>query len=267
MDSDWKARKTWLAHLPKELPEELRTPADIAAFELDSFFTARGISCPYTLALSEELGDAWLLEDSCLTGGPTGILYGAYSLIRCAVAGLPLPVGRQQPYYPLRMLDCWDNMDGTIERGYAGRSLWFEGGSFSYDPARIRQLGRMLASAGINVLCLNNVNVHQPAQQLMGAFLPHLAAFSALLRPFGIRLMVSIDFSSPLSHGLDSADPLDPDVARWWKDQTARVYQAVPDLAGFLVKADSEHQPGPASYGRSHAEGANMLARDRKSVV
>ena len=128
----------------------------------------------------------------------------------------------------------------------------------------IRQLGRMLGSVGINVLCINNVNVHWPAQQLIGDLLPDMAAFAALLRPFGVRLMVSIDFSMPLQCGLDTADPLDSRVAAWWAERADAVYAAVPDLAGFLVKADSEHRPGPNTYGRDHAQGANMLARALK---
>ena len=211
------------------------------------------------------LGEAYRLEAGDggfrVTGGETGVLYGAYALIRALTRGEAAPEGVQQPYYPLRMIDCWDNMDGTIERGYAGRSLWFEGDAFHYDPARIRQLGRMLASVGVNVLCVNNVNVRYPAQELIGDLLPELAAFAALLRPFGVRLMVSVDFSMPMQCGLATADPLDEGVQAWWADTAKRVWTAIPDLAGFLVKADSEHRPGPNTYGRTHAEGANMLAR------
>ena len=164
------------------------------------------------------------------------------------------------PQYPLRTLNAWDNMDGSVERGYSGRSLWFEGGRFDYDPERIRYLARLLASAHINVLCLNNVNVHAPAQELVSGMLGDLKAFAALLRPFGVRLMVSIDFSLPLGAGLPTADPLDAGVREFWKALADRVWAEVPDLAGFLVKADSEHRSGPNAYGRTHAEGANMLA-------
>ena len=122
----------------------------------------------------------------------------------------------------------------------------------------------LLASAGLNVLCVNNVNVHFPAQLLLEDWLPDLSALADLFRPFGVRLMVSVDFSQPMRHGVPTADPLDPAVRNWWKETAARVYAAVPDLAGFLVKADSEGRPGPFTYGRNHADGANMLAEALK---
>ena len=148
-----------------------------------------------------------------------------------------------------------------MERGYAGRSLWFEKDTFSYEPDRMRQLGRMLSSVGINVLGINNVNVHAPAQELLDERLGEVKALAECFRPFGIRLMLSVDFSMPLQRGLSTADPLDEGVQNWWKECAGRVYREIPDLAGFLVKADSEHRPGPNEYGRTHAEGANMLAR------
>ncbi|MBR5383228.1 MAG: alpha-glucuronidase [Clostridia bacterium] len=252
-------RRTWLGILSKPVPGELETPSGIAAFEAAQV-------CPdVRFALREDWGESYSLEKTgdayAVTGGTTGVLYGAYALIRAIAAGEPLPEGRQTPYYPLRMLDCWDNMDGTIERGYSGRSLWFEDDEFSYDPERIRQLGRMLASVGINVLCINNVNVHQPAQHLTDSLLPEVKKLAAILRPFGVRLMLSIDFSQPMQNGLDTSDPLDPRVEEWWTEHAEKVWQEIPDLAGFLVKADSEHRPGPSVYGRTHAQGANMLAR------
>ena len=252
-------RYAWLPMLKKPVPDTLQRPLDAAKFE------ARQIADPVCFALEPALGEGYRIEKAgdgyTVAGGETGVLYGAYALIRALSCGEALPEGVQRPYYPLRMINCWDNMDGSIERGYAGRSLWFEGDAFHYDPARIRQLGRMLASVGINVLCVNNVNVHWPAQQLIGDLLPDLAAFAGILRPFGVRLMVSVDFSMPLQCGLDTADPLDSRVQAWWKQRADAVYAAVPDLAGFLVKADSEHRPGPNAYGRDHAQGANMLAR------
>lgn len=259
MMNTWQSRKAWLTALTQPVPADLTRPLHVADFE------ARQVTDNISFCVEQAMGEAYAVRKTgdgyTVTGGETGVLYGAYALIRALKADAPLPQGVQTPYYPLRMLDCWDNMDGNIERGYAGRSLWFEGGAFSYDPARIRQLGRMLASVGINVLCLNNVNVHQPAQQLIGTLLPELASFAALLRPFGVRLMISIDFSMPLQCGLDTADPLDSRVAAWWAERARAVWAAIPDLAGFLVKADSEHRPGPNAYGCSHAEGANMLAR------
>ena len=253
----------WLKKLQRTLPP-CETPAETAKAELSAFFADRGLGETFALAEDEALGEGYRVcwEGACcrVAGGHTGLLYGAYDVI----LGLLKGEGRQDlasaPQYPLRMLNAWDNMDGSVERGYSGRSLWFEGGRFDYDPERIRYLGRLLASAHINVLCLNNVNVHAPAQELVSGMLGDLKAFAALLRPFGVRLMVSIDFSLPLSAGLPTADPLDAGVREFWKALADRVWAEVPDLAGFLVKADSEHRPGPNAYGRTHAEGANMLA-------
>ena len=263
MGEAWRNRRAWLSALKWELPENLETPAQVAAFEGEHFLGFR----KEKLDLEEDagLGEAYEItsqgETWRIRGGRTGLLYGVYALIRCLLTAEKIPEGICSPYYSLRMLNAWDNMSGDIERGYAGRSLWFEGGEFRYEPDRIRQLGRMLAFAGINVLCINNVNVHAPAQGLADEWLPDVEAFARILRPFGVRLMLSIDFSMPLQRGLETADPLDPRVQEWWRQQADRIWETVPDLAGFLVKADSEHRPGPNAYGRTHAEGANMLAR------
>ena len=197
-----------------------------------------------------------------LTGGEAGILYGAYEILRSRFSHTPLPDHvESSPCYPFRMIDCWDNMDGSVERGYAGRSLFFEGNRFSYNPDRIVHLGRMMASVGLNILCLNNVNVHEPAQELIADMIPELSALADLLRPFGIRIMTSIDFSMPIRAGLENADPLSSEVQIWWNKTVSRIYKEIPDFAGFLVKADSEGRPGPFTYKRSHADGANMLAK------
>ena len=250
----------WLNKLAASVPPDLRDPAGLARFELDS----AGI--PAVLQETSSMGDAYRIEPAeggsfRVNGGQTGLLYGAYRLITARLCGesVSFPLS-SAPKYALRMVNCWDNMDGSIERGYSGRSLFFENGRIAYDPERMRVLGRLLASAGLNVLCINNVNVHDPAQRLIEDFLPELASLAALFRPFGVRLMVSIDFSQPMRHGVPTADPLSPEVRNWWKDTAAKVYAAVPDLAGFLVKADSEGRPGPFTYGRNHADGANMLA-------
>ncbi|MBQ8072714.1 MAG: alpha-glucuronidase [Clostridia bacterium] len=257
----------WLRHfpdLPATLPPETR-PSDLARLELSLAFPGRDFS----ITLSPSLGDSFILDTigatTILTGGETGLLYGAYALIRSHLSGSPLPAHLESaPQYPLRVINCWDNMDGSVERGYAGRSLFFEGGQFAYDPGRMRHLARLMASVGLNVLCVNNVNVHEPAQGLVAELLPELSALADLFRPFGVRLMVSVDFSMPLRDGLDTADPLSEAVQAWWQRTCARVYAEIPDLAGFLVKADSEGRPGPFAYGRSHADGANLLARALK---
>ena len=256
----WKTRRAWLTALPALPDRETRTPLETAEKELALFLESRpGLRC--ALEVLPEKGEAYRLEDGRVQGGPAGILYGAYRWIQLKALGRTPDGEWHAPAQALRVINAWDNMDGTVERGYAGRSIWFEGGLFACDPDRIRQLGRMLASCGVNVLCLNNVNVHEPAQGLISENLHGLAAFAALLRPFAVRLMVSVDFAQPVREGLDTADPLDEKVAAWWKDRADRIWAAVPDLAGFLVKADSEHRPGPRTYGRTHSEGANMLAR------
>ena len=256
----------WLEKLERTIPDSLKSPREVAFFELKSFFP--GIS--FDLCEQPEMGDGYRIESTAdksfrLTGGSTGLLYGAYRLIADHLYGLDIsePV-ISSPKYALRMINCWDNADGEIERGYAGQSLFFRNGHLDYSVSRIRMLGRLLASAGLNVLCINNVNVHDPAQLLLEDYLPDLAALSDLFRPFGVRLMVSVDFSQPMRHGIPTADPLDPAVRTWWKETASRVYAAIPDLAGFLVKADSEGRPGPFTYGRNHAEGANMLAEALK---
>ena len=257
-------RRLWLPMLDADVPETCAAPRDTAAFELATACAALGAPEP-ALCPEPGLGEGYRIESeagrAAIHGGETGLLYGAYAFIEALAAGEPLPAGVQRPFWPLRMLNCWDNADGSVERGYSGRSLWFEGGRLQWDPARVRQLGRLLASVGLNTLCVNNVNVRGEAALLIEDELPALARLAAAFRPFGVRLMVSIDFSRPLQHGVGTADPLDPAVAAWWAERAAAVWAAVPDLAGFLVKADSEHRPGPFTYGRSHAEGANMLAR------
>jgi alpha-glucuronidase len=161
------------------------------------------------------------------------------------------------------MINHWDNLDGTIERGYAGPSLFFQNNRIDYDPQRIRDYARLLASVGINRLSINNVNVRAAAKLLITEeYLGDVAALAAIFRPFGIRLLLSINFGAPWSLGkLPTADPLDPAVAVWWKERAALIYRYIPDLAGFVVKADSEGEPGPFQYRRTHADGANMLAK------
>lgn len=257
--------RTWLPYLTEDVPETCRTPAEVAAFELRVGCARLGAAAP-ALHVDEHAGEGYAIREeggqTVISGGATGVLYGAYAYLEALAAGEAAPSGEQKPFYSLRMLDSWDNADGSVERGYSGRSLWFEGGRLQWDPRRIRQLGRMLASVGVNVLGVNNVNVHGAAEALIeDAGLPALARFADTLRPFGLRLLVSVNFAQPMKRGVPTADPLDPAVRSWWRDRADAVWRAIPDLAGFLVKADSEGQPGPYAYGRTHADGANMLAR------
>lgn len=261
-------RLTWLPFLSEDIPASLVAPEQIARFELDQALPKLAPGKTAELTIVDAMEEGYSIQQYgdlfSIIGGKVGVLYGAYNLLMNQATGYPLPEGDQQPRYGMRMLNCWDNASGDIERGYAGRSLFFENNKFDYDPQRMRQLGRMLASVGLNVMCINNVNVRYPADQLIESWLPELAKLAAIFRPFGVKLMVSIDYSAPMRHGIPTADPLDKYVRGWWARQTEIVYQAIPDLAGFLVKADSEGRPGPFTYGRNHAEGANMLARALK---
>jgi alpha-glucuronidase len=193
-----------------------------------------------------------------------GTLYGVYRFLSLLALGSLRPGLEiaESPAAPLRMINHWDNLDGTVERGYAGPSLFYKDNRLDYDEGRIKDYARLLASVGINRLSINNVNVRGAAKLLItGEYLDDAAALAAIFRPFGIRLLLSVNFAAPYSlGGTGSADPLEPAVAAWWRDRAALVYRYIPDLAGFLVKADSEGEPGPFQYGRTHAEGANMLA-------
>jgi alpha-glucuronidase len=193
-----------------------------------------------------------------------GALYGAFHFLRLLQTGRSLDDLRlvEKPAARLRMINHWDNMDGSIERGYAGRSIFYRDGKFSMDRKRIRDYARMMAAVGLNAISINNVNVHETETNLIASErLPSVAAVADIFREYGIQLYLSVNFASPIAYGgLTTADPLDPEVRRFWADRAADLYRHVPDFGGFLVKADSEFQPGPFTYGRDHADGANMLA-------
>ena len=191
----------------------------------------------------------------------SGVLYGTFALIREMQLGHPIDRLnlRSAPAYPLRMLDHWDNLDRTVERGYAGKSLW----DWSSLPGRIDpryvDYARADASIGINGVVLNNVNADPKI--LTSEYLRKVAALADAFRRYGIRIFLSVRFSSPIELGaLKSADPLEPAVATWWRSKTDEIYRLIPDFGGFLVKANSEGQPGPQDYHRSHADGANVIA-------
>ena len=194
-----------------------------------------------------------------------GILYGAFAFLsriarQESVATLD---ELQAPYVPLRWVNEWDNLDGSIERGYAGRSIFFDQGRVRSDLTRASEYARLLSSVGINGCVVNNVNASP--RMLADDFLPQLARIAEAFRPWGVRLSISVDLSSPkVVGGLDTFDPLDPRVTAWWKKKADQIYQAVPDFGGFLVKADSEGRSGPSSYGRTPADAANLLARALK---
>jgi len=190
-----------------------------------------------------------------------GVLYGTFHLIRLMQTRQPLDGVdiRSAPRTRVRVLNHWDNLDRTVERGYAGFSLWDWHKLPDYRDPRYIDYARANASLGINGTVLTNVNAN--ATSLTAPFLEKAAALADVFRPYGIRVYLTARFSAPIEiGGLDTADPLDPRVRAWWQAKTAEIYRHIPDFGGYLVKANSEGQPGPQDYDRSHADGANMLA-------
>jgi len=195
------------------------------------------------------------------SAGDVGALYGAFHFLRLVQtlqSTKALNIS-EKPRFQIRMLDHWDNLDGSIERGYAGQSLWDWKALPDTVAARLTDYARADASIGINGASLNNVNAD--SQSLSLEYLRKTAAIANALRPYGMRVYLSPRFSAPIDlGGLKTADPLDPQVAAWWKAKADEIYALIPDFGGFLVKANSEGQPGPVTYKRTHADGANMLA-------
>ena len=192
-----------------------------------------------------------------------GVLYGIFHILRLiameeALAGIDVAC---RPDNPLRMYDHWDNLDGSIERGYSGNSFFFQDNKILVNE-RTRDYCRLAASVGINGVVINNVNVKEAATWLITErYLGQLGKMAELFAGYGMRLFLSLNFAAPIElGGPDSADPFDGKVTDWWRQKIAQVYEAVPELGGFLVKADSEGRPGPFTYGRTQADGANMLA-------
>ena len=183
--------------------------------------------------------------------GEMGLLYGAFALLRGET-------GADAPFFKYRILNHWDNLDGSIERGYAGKSIFWND-DLTFDAQRLEQYAIANASIGINGTVLNNVNASPKV--LSNVYLQKVKEMADIFRPWGIRVYLSVNFASPMALGnLKTADPLDPQVGKWWKAKANEIYKLIPDFGGFLVKANSEGQPGPFDYGRSHADGANMLA-------
>ncbi|MGJ5891930.1 alpha-glucuronidase [Streptomyces sp. V2] len=200
--------------------------------------------------------------------GGAGLLYGLFHVVRLGEDAFSGPVRSElhSPALPLRMVDHWDNVAvhpvmGQVERGYAGGSVFWADGRARGDAARVRAYARLLAACGVNAVAVNNVNVHAAEARLLTERIGDVAFIADVLRGYGIRTHLSVTFAAPIVlGGLGTADPLDAGVREWWAGAVRGVYEAVPDFGGFVVKADSEGQPGPFAYGRSHADGANMLA-------
>ena len=193
--------------------------------------------------------------------GDVGALYGAFAFLRLLQTQRPLEHLdiSSAPHIQRRLLDHWDNLDRTVERGYAGESIWDWHKLPDYLDPRYTDYARACASVGINGVVPNNVNAS--AVSLTTPYLQKLAALADLMRPYGLRVYLTARFSAPIEiGGLKSADPLDPRVRQWWQAKVEEIYRLIPDFGGFLIKANSEGQPGPQDYGRNHADGANMFA-------
>ena len=191
-----------------------------------------------------------------------GVLYGVFALLSKIARNETLTRlnDLRQPFAPIRWADQWDNLDGGIERGYGGRSIFFENGSVRADLTRVRDYARLLSSIGINGCAINNVNADP--RILEDSFLPKLVRIADVFRPWGVRMSISVDLGSPkLIGGLDTFDPLDPRVAEWWRKKVDDIYRLIPDFGGFVVKADSEGRLGPSTYNRTPADAANVIAR------
>ena len=274
-----------------QLPDD--ATAKIAKQELENNWRGKNVELKIDKALNlgegynlyarpAQQGDNIQYEATITASNPIGLLYGAYELIRLQnTDAYNTGSGNQQnfskaidetekPQVGLRILNHWDNLDGSIERGYAGKSIfkWEEiklgkngkGGSISKSlHDRLITYARANASLGINGSVLNNVNASP--KMMTAEYINKVRVIANILRPYGIRVYLSINFASPMALGYTkTADPLDKKVQQWWKKKAKEIYAAIPDFGGFLVKANSEGQPGPGDYHRTHAEGANMLA-------
>jgi alpha-glucuronidase len=265
---------TWLRYPPSGSAPVITVAGTSALLESARQELARGFRTPgfeIVLSVSAQLPpEGYSLKTGSgkitVTGGSDrGVLYGAFALLRKAGLGEPLARldEKSQPSIPVRWVNHWDNLDGSIERGYGGRSIFWDNGVARADLGRVNDYGRMLASLGINGASINNVNVNP--RILAPDFLPEIVRIASTLRPWGVRTVLSVDFGSPQKiGGLDTFDPLDPRVIVWWKAKTDEIYRAVPDLGGFIIKADSEGRVGPSAYGRTHADAANVVARALK---
>ncbi len=202
-------------------------------------------------------------QNTIQANNPVAILYGVYEILRRQETDQPAKTGIFNPSYEVRILNHWDNLNGSVERGYAGQSIfWRREDPFTVtekDKTIWKQYARANASIGINGAVINNVNANQLI--FTSDYLKRVKAIADVLRPYGVKVYLSVKYTSPmLLDSLKTADPLNDTVQRWWKNKAKEIYAMIPDFGGFLVKANSEGQPGPQDYGRTHADGANMLA-------
>ena len=230
--------------------------------------------------LDDNLEAYEIRENEIIGASSVGLLYGFYAYLRLKLTGAKLSE-KSAPNQALRMINHWDQVDGTIERGYAGESIFFgrfgsndntDTGSFAVkdigtdifrnDFTRLEMYARFLASIGINAISLNNVNVRALGTNLIiSPYIEKVGEIARIFATFGLKTFLAINWAAPkLIGGLKTSDPLDEKVSEWWQQTIDHIYNVIPDFGGFVVKADSEGEPGPYQYGRNHADGANMLA-------
>ena len=265
----WLNKQSYNTCLVKGMTDKDAT-LSIAKDELTKYYKGKEVSIRINPLLN--LGEGYMLTDSSIIASSSiGILYGAYDLLRLQETGNLSHLSKtEKPAVNLRILNHWDNLDGSIERGYAGKSIWKwdeiildKAGEFKNISKDLRNrlitYARSNASIGINGAVLNNVNASP--QMMTSEYLHKVKVIADIFRPYGIRVYLSINFASPMALGYTkTADPLNKKVQLWWKKKAKEIYASIPDFGGFLVKANSEGQPGPGDYHRSHADGANMLA-------
>ena len=238
----------------------------IAIRELNSHWKGQDVELKINKKL-KHLKDGYQIKDQgnkivVESSKDVGLLYGAYHLLRLqstdsdALKNIDII---EAPSYDIRILNHWDNLDGTIERGYAGYSLWKWDQLPNQLSPRYEEYARANSSLGINATVLNNVNASPDI--LKEEYIEKVKALADVFRPYGLKVYLSVNFSSPMIlGGTKNSDPFNPEVREWWMQKAKEIYNQIPDFGGFLVKANSEGQPGPQDYGRSHADGANMLA-------
>ncbi|WP_346860597.1 alpha-glucuronidase [uncultured Draconibacterium sp.] len=262
--------KLWLranSTIPVEVRSSIKPPTiDIAINELKNGWKGKAGEVIELKIVKDKLlkDDGFRINDKSIQAKTdAGLLYGAFEILRRQQSGESIAEEIVNPSYNLRILNRWDNLNGSVERGYAGRSIFWRGiDSLEVSVEDInlwKEYARANASVGINATLLNNVNASPSV--LTTPVLERAKAVADVLRPYGIKTYLAVNFASPeVIGGLETADPFDPAVKAWWKEKVKEIYTLIPDFGGFLVKANSEGQPGPQNFGRNHADGANMMA-------
>ena len=266
----------WLRYQPvnkaKVSVEKTSPTIDIARQELETYYDGESVTLKLDGSMPDD--DGYSIDGTTITARrDIGLLYGAYQLLREQHLDADYAKFTTHPAFSLRLLNHWDNLDGSIERGYAGKSIFWDGNNaeanasfITLHSSLIKEYARANASIGINGSVLNNVNASP--KMLTTPYLKQVKRIADILRPYGIKVYLSINFATPMALGdTKTADPLDKSVIRWWQKKTKEIYKLIPDFGGFLVKANSEGQPGPGDFGRTHADGANMLADALKAAV